>query len=213
MRGHGETIAQQLRQVLPVLLTRNLAHEHRLHRASAESLTLLITEPARAQQLRAAVLRDGHAADRFLEVLDQKPKTCADWTTTGEHDAAPVAKSIIRADRLLVRGSLIEHEPIELADWREGLVAAHTACRQFNDALGGNGLADVGRYRRLQLVRVLWDASTETSRASWICRPIETCGQQAGFRLTPGHRGIQSLFEPLDLAHQPLMVRIGALLE
>src|SRR4029079_4203254 len=107
--------------------------------------TLLITEPARAQQLRAAMRRDRHAANRFLEVLNEKSETCAHRTTTGEHDAATVAEGIVGADGLLVRCGLTEHEPIELADGRELVVPAHAARRQFNDAVGGNRLADLRR--------------------------------------------------------------------
>src|SRR5688572_25924128 len=46
MCGNREAIAQQLRQVLPVLLTRNLAGEHRLDRSRSQLLTRLVTEPA-----------------------------------------------------------------------------------------------------------------------------------------------------------------------
>src|SRR4029079_15761095 len=62
-------------------------------------------------------------------------------------------------------------------------------------------------------MRVTWNAGTEASRTSQVRRTVETRSQQARFRLTLGHRGIQPFFEPLDLVHQPLMLRIGALFE
>src|SRR5678809_1113895 len=67
-------------------------------------------------------------------------------------------------------------------------------------------------------MRMLRDARTESARpwslvlGPWSLVPETRC-QQPSFGLTFGDRCIHPRFEPLDLAHQPLMLRIRALFE
>ena len=210
MRGHRESISEQLRQVLAAALdARELAHEHRLRSPFAQLLGLVFAQPSRAQHFRPTLFIDGHATDRLLEMLDEIPEAFANRPAAREHDAAAVTDRVVGAHGVGVGHGLAQEKPIELADRRPRVVAADAARGQLDDAARDWLAGPRARRRPPAHARAAGCEHPDGAPGpAWL--RLQARRQQSRFGLALRQRRLHPLFEPLDSRDQLLMLRLRA---